>query len=280
MARIRTIKPEFFTSEDIVELSPLARLLYIATWCEADKEGRLVWKPRTFKLRYFPGDDCNIEALCAEVLEAGLVVVYGMHAYIPRFTSHQHLNPRESESILPPPPPPPAHVEQSPKSTRESRVPDASPRVATREPRDIDAQGGREGKGREGKGREREIQRVHARPPKPESVTQQTWDDWIEHRRSKKASVTSTVIESAALEASKAGMSLDAFLREWCTRGTQGLKAEWITKHNGSHAPETPWQRSQRERVHEMTGGLVSRKPPTANQPEIIDAPAAPARLG
>jgi hypothetical protein len=43
VARIRTIKPEFFTSEDIVSLPPLTRLLYIALWCEADKEGRLAW---------------------------------------------------------------------------------------------------------------------------------------------------------------------------------------------------------------------------------------------
>ena len=41
MARIRTIKPDFFTSEDIVGLTPEARLLYIALWCEADREGRL-----------------------------------------------------------------------------------------------------------------------------------------------------------------------------------------------------------------------------------------------
>ena len=69
MARIRTIKPEFFTSEDIVSLSPLARLLYQATWCEADKEGRLQWKPGTFKLRYFPADECDILALCEELRE-------------------------------------------------------------------------------------------------------------------------------------------------------------------------------------------------------------------
>ena len=43
MARIRTIKPEFFTSDDICALSPLARLLYVGLWCEADREGRLVW---------------------------------------------------------------------------------------------------------------------------------------------------------------------------------------------------------------------------------------------
>ena len=136
MARIRTIKPEFFTSEDIVALSPLARLLYIATWCEADKEGRLAWKPGTFKLRYLPADNCDINALCAELVSSGLVVLYGDGlAYIPSFGKHQHINPRESASSLP--------------------EPDASARVGTRRDASarvnsgIDAQGGREGKGRE-----------------------------------------------------------------------------------------------------------------------------------
>ena len=105
MARIRTIKPEFFTSEDIVSLSPLARLLYIAIWCEADKEGRLAWKPRTFKMRYLPGDDCDISQLCEELTACGLVVLYGDGlAHIPSFTKHQHVNPRESASNLPAPP--------------------------------------------------------------------------------------------------------------------------------------------------------------------------------
>ena len=137
LARIRTIKPEFFTSEDIVALSALARLLYIALWCEADKEGRLVWKPMTFKLRYMPGDDCNIQALCQEILERGLVKLYGEGlAYIPSFSAHQHINPRESASQLP------GHT--------------LPPRVGTRQPRagtganlNVDAQVGREGKGRE-----------------------------------------------------------------------------------------------------------------------------------
>src|SRR5688572_16308183 len=104
MARIRTIKPEFFTSEDIVSLSPLARLLYVALWCEADKEGRMVWKPKTFKMRYFPADSCDIDAMCAELLSAKLAVLYGDgYAYIPAFKAHQHINPRESLSQLPDP---------------------------------------------------------------------------------------------------------------------------------------------------------------------------------
>ena len=132
MARIRTIKPEFFTSEDIVALSPLARLLYIAIWCEADKEGRLTWKPRTMKLRYFPADDCDIDALARELVASGLVIPYGDGlAYIPAFAKHQHINPRETASTLP--------------------NPDASARVSDASLPVSDAQGGREGKGREGK---------------------------------------------------------------------------------------------------------------------------------
>lgn len=112
MARIRTIKPEFFTSEDIVSLSPLARLLYIALWCEADKEGRLNWKPKTFKMRYLPGDRCDIDALCNELVSVGVVVLYGEGlAHIPGFSKHQHVNPRESKSDLPEPP---THVERAP----------------------------------------------------------------------------------------------------------------------------------------------------------------------
>lgn len=138
MARIRTVKPEFFTSEDIVSLSPLARLLYIAIWCEADKEGRLAWKPKTFKLRYLPADDCDVDALCAELITQGVVRLYGDGlAYVPSFSDHQHINPRESASTLPAP-------NESPR-VRTRR--DASARVNS----EIDPQAGREGKGREGK---------------------------------------------------------------------------------------------------------------------------------
>lgn len=119
MARIRTIKPEFFTSEDICSLSPLARLLYIALWCEADRDGRLEWKPKTFKLRYLPGDECDIDALSNELVSAGLVVLYdaeGKHlAEILTFTKHQVINNRESESQYP------ARVVHA-SNTRSSRV--------------------------------------------------------------------------------------------------------------------------------------------------------------
>jgi hypothetical protein len=105
MAYIRTIKASFFTSDDIVSLSPLGRLLYIALWTEADREGRLTWRPGNFKLRFFPGDACDIRELCAELVDSGLVVTYTVdgktYAEIPTFTRHQVINNRERKSALP-----------------------------------------------------------------------------------------------------------------------------------------------------------------------------------
>ena len=107
MARIRTIKPEFFTSEDIVSMSPLARLFYVSLWCEADREGRLEWKPGTFKMRYLPGDACDVAALAEELTGRGLIQLYEVdgkrYALIPTFKKHQVINNRESDSDLPAP---------------------------------------------------------------------------------------------------------------------------------------------------------------------------------
>lgn len=64
--------------------------------------------------------------------------------------------------------------------------------------------------------------------PCPDGVDQQVWGDWLALRKEKKAAVTTSVLQSAEKEAVKAGMTLEAFLREWCFRGSQGLKAEWL----------------------------------------------------
>lgn len=96
MSRIRTIKPEFFTSEDIVSLTPLARLFYVSLWCEADREGRFEWKPKTLKMRYLPADDCDVSLLCDELVNAGMVELYEVdgrvYAVIPGFTRHARVS--------------------------------------------------------------------------------------------------------------------------------------------------------------------------------------------
>jgi hypothetical protein len=157
MARIRTIKPEFFTSEDIVSLTPWARLLYIALWCEADREGRFAWKPHTFKMRYFPADDLDIFSICDELTSKSLVKLYriviekadcgqvdkeiekegDVLAYIPKFSLHQHINPREAASVLPPPLSIPrvddASITREPRAGRKGKERKDIRRVATRD---------------------------------------------------------------------------------------------------------------------------------------------------
>ena len=66
MARIRTIKPEFWTSEQIVSCSRDARLLFIGMFNFADDRGVLPDSPRRIKMQVFPGDDV------AEIMEVWL----------------------------------------------------------------------------------------------------------------------------------------------------------------------------------------------------------------
>lgn len=123
MARIRTIKPEFFTDSKVLKLTPLARLFYVSLWCEADKLGRLKWDPETLKYRYLPADKAKVEDLAEELVRAKLIRLYEVdgqiYADIPGFVKHQVINNRESESCLPP-------YSDDACVTRESGVSDAA----------------------------------------------------------------------------------------------------------------------------------------------------------
>jgi hypothetical protein len=107
MARMRTVKPEFWESEEIGALSRDARLLYIATWNMADDEGRLRWTPAYIQANAFIYDrDLDVGAVMGELVHAELVVPYEMGmqklAYIPSFGKHQKPN-RPQPSKLPAP---------------------------------------------------------------------------------------------------------------------------------------------------------------------------------
>jgi uncharacterized protein YdaU (DUF1376 family) len=72
--------------------------------------------------------------------------------------------------------------------------------------------------------------------PRPESVSESTWADWLSLRKAKKAPVTGTVVKQAAAEAAKAGMPLEDFLQVWCARGSQGLEADWLKPNERARA--------------------------------------------
>lgn len=80
MARIRSIKPEFFTSEQLVECSTNARLLFVGLWCFCDDAGRHPASAKRLKMEVFPGDDDitteSVARLVTELSQAGLIIEY------------------------------------------------------------------------------------------------------------------------------------------------------------------------------------------------------------
>ena len=72
MARIRSIKPEFWGSESITNLSREARLVYIGLWCFADDEGRFRAQIGVLAGQLFPEDDDG-----REVVERALAELTG-----------------------------------------------------------------------------------------------------------------------------------------------------------------------------------------------------------
>jgi hypothetical protein len=63
---------------------------------------------------------------------------------------------------------------------------------------------------------------------KPENVTEQTWNDVLILRKSKKAPLTERALKGIIREAEKAGWSIEAAFEEMCLRGWTGFKAEWV----------------------------------------------------
>lgn len=76
MARIRTVKPEFWASEQVMELSPLARLAFIGLWNFCDDAGVHTASPKRLKAEVFPSDEITIDCvsdLVDEMAHQGLV---------------------------------------------------------------------------------------------------------------------------------------------------------------------------------------------------------------
>lgn len=86
MARIRSIKPQFWTSEQIADCSPNARLLFIGLWNFCDDYGVHPASVGRLKMEVFPSDSFSkheIRAMIDELLESGLIKEYEVdgHCY-------------------------------------------------------------------------------------------------------------------------------------------------------------------------------------------------------
>ncbi|HED2345306.1 TPA: hypothetical protein R4Y01_005535 [Serratia marcescens] len=107
MARIRTVKPEFWTDEKVVECSIPARLLFIGLFNFANDKGCLERSPRRIKMQVFPADSMDCEPLLQELITHGLLTEYSVndvqYLHISGFLKHQKIN-RPSQTNIPVPP--------------------------------------------------------------------------------------------------------------------------------------------------------------------------------
>lgn len=99
MARIRTVKPELWTSEQFVECSPNARLLFIGLFNFVDDSGIHPLKPMRIKMQIFPADGFDkaaMDAMLWELADAGLIDVYEVegaeYLIITGFAKHQRID--------------------------------------------------------------------------------------------------------------------------------------------------------------------------------------------
>lgn len=143
MPRIRTIKPDFWTDEKVVELDPWARLLFIGLWNFADDQGYIEYSPKRIKMQIFPGDTTDVSPLLASLLEAGLLVAFdspvGRLLHIQSWSKHQRVSNAASPRVDP--------ADLVPINLSDSHPPEPSRALCTEEEGNR-----REGNRREGKG--------------------------------------------------------------------------------------------------------------------------------
>lgn len=105
MARSRNIKPGFFSDAELCECDIWVRMLFAGLWTLADREGRLLDKPKQIGLDLFPRDRLDIDAGLSELAEHGLIVRYAVNdvqiIQVKNFTKHQNPHKDERASILP-----------------------------------------------------------------------------------------------------------------------------------------------------------------------------------
>jgi hypothetical protein len=293
MSRARNIKPGFFKNEDLAECSAWARLCFIGLWTLADREGRLEDRAKRIKAELFAYDSVEVEPLLADLAARGFILRFKDGAglgiiQVIEFAKHQSPHFKEAKSVLASP--------QSLGLLKQQYEDEASgkPQASTGFDADESVMDDPPAAPDSlivdslipdslivGKGRAPVVRKRPPVLPKPDDVSEQVWQDWLSLRAKKRAPVTATVVDGARTESGKADMSLDAFLRVWCLRGSQGLEASWLRpdeRQAGRPPPESFRERDLRLATERYEQAVGIRRPISAT--EIIDeVPHAAPRL-
>jgi hypothetical protein len=132
MARIRTIKPEFWKSESIAALRKEARLTFIGLWSYVDDNGVGVDNPKLVAAELYPLEDDPRETIATvtreldELSNAGRITRYTVgnrrYLHVTNWTDHQRIDrPGKSRHPLPSHPSATTVTSGNPESSRDSR---------------------------------------------------------------------------------------------------------------------------------------------------------------
>ncbi|MGE3650395.1 MAG: hypothetical protein AB7G10_18820 [Reyranellaceae bacterium] len=139
MARNRTLSSDFWTREDVIDCSPMSRLLLLGLGNFADDHGVQPLRPRTIRLQVFPGDDLDdarIRAMIEELAAHRLVRVYAVEGVeylaIEDWAQHHRVGKRARrryprDPALPPEPQ--AEPAPAPQPVVVAAVPDVPPEL-------------------------------------------------------------------------------------------------------------------------------------------------------
>lgn len=107
MARIRTVKPSYFSDAKVCRLSIEAQLLFVGIWCFADSAGLLWDDPDQIQMDVFPSrPHVKVGALLDELLLSGMLVQLETTAgrrvlWVKNFGEHQRIH-NEAMSVIAP----------------------------------------------------------------------------------------------------------------------------------------------------------------------------------
>lgn len=270
MARIRTIKPEFWRDEDLSTISAEAALLAIGLLNHADDEGYFNANAKLIESDVFPLRELSgtTTELLNELHRIGYVTMFHgtdgkRYGHIVNFEKHQVINKKNPSKIKP--------LLDVQEDYGSSTV--------------VLPVGKEQGKERE-KEQGTEVEVAKPRAPRfdavrylaERNVQEQVATDWIAVRKMKRSAVTQTSIDQIEREARKANMSLAAALAVCCQNGWAGFKADWVSK-------DQP-KKTQHQLNNEAMARSIGLIPPqdhyqgTVIEGEIYDATPTAPRLG
>jgi hypothetical protein len=107
MPRTRSLRPGFFKNEQLCGLPPLVRLLFAGLWTLADRDGRLLDRPKLIKSELFPYDTLDVDRALSRLAACGFIMRYERDGQrciqVHNWHKHQRPHPREDVSVVPAP---------------------------------------------------------------------------------------------------------------------------------------------------------------------------------